>query len=254
MAKGSKRVRRGGRRIFLWGPILWLCVTVNLGAAAYASLATRVTTLRVVGAMSHDQMRISRIVQQLRDTPVLRINAKQVESDILSAADVRDAKLSLSPFGSAVLTVTYRRPVAEMEEIPGVLMDDVGVLYPVPASDTPTGLPNLKLQRGEPPTLLTLVGDWPAARIAHLAEEVRKKWPQRIVGIEVDDRGAVCLNMNPGRVILGSTDELESKLAALGHRMETDPDELARVVELNLTQPDRPSFVVRPPSRQRQPK
>ncbi|MGV3616719.1 MAG: cell division protein FtsQ/DivIB [Fimbriimonas sp.] len=231
------------RRSIRWRPFLWLLLIVNLGTAAASSLATRVTKVRVEGAVPHDQERLARILAQMQDKPVLRQDFRILEWQALQAPEVKSASLSVNPFGFASLRVRYRTPILRMEERPDVVSDSDGVLFALPTQAIPEGLPTLKLDRRLPPTLLTVAGDWPVARIAKLASEVRELSGEKGVRIEVDDRGALCLNMGAGRVVLGSADDLERKLSVLRQRMAQDPEELARVKELNLTQPDRPSVV-----------
>jgi cell division septal protein FtsQ len=210
-----------------------------------ASVVTRVRHVAIEGAAPHDRVRLAQIVAQMQDKPVLRQDFRNLEWKVLQQPEVYSAELSVNPFGFALLRVKYRRPEIRLEDRENVVVDKEGVMYSLPPEAMPPDLPTLKLDRGLPPTLLTVAGDWPMARIAQLAPRVRELLPDKGVRIEVDDRGALCLNMGTGRVVLGSTEDLDRKLTVLRQRMADDPGELSRVKELVLTQPDRPSVVPR---------
>lgn len=238
---GPRRPRRSLR----WRPILWVLLIPNLVAGGMASVVTRVRHVAIEGAAPHDRVRLAQIVAQMQDKPVLRQDYRNLEWQVLQQPEVYSAELSVNPFGFALLRVKYRRPEIRLEDRENVVVDKEGVMYSLPPEAMPPDLPTLKLDRGLPPTLLTVAGDWPMARIAQLAPRVRELLPDKGVRIEVDDRGALCLNMGTGRVVLGSTEDLERKLTVLRQRMADDPGELSRVKELVLTQPDRPSVVPR---------
>lgn len=233
------------RRTIRWKPVFWVLLIPNLIAGAAFSVVTRVRHVAIEGAAPHDRVRLAQIVAQMQDKPVLRQDFRNLEWQVLQAPDVYSAQLSVNPFGFAALKVKYRQPEIRLEDRENVVVDKEGVMYALPAESMPKDLPTLKLDRGLPPTLLTVAGDWPMARIAQLAPKVRELSKDKGVRIEVDDRGALCLNMGTGRVVLGSTEDLDRKLAVLRQRMADDPGELDRIKELVLTQPDRPSVVPR---------
>ncbi len=253
-----RRVRRKSRRKSTvrrhprWRVILGFLLLLNVGLGIANSQVTRVRQVRVEGAMTHDHERLKGILAALQNKPVLKVDVRRTEWEALLAPEVREATMSLNPFGSAHLKVRYRTPIVQLDARPDVVMDADGVLFTLPISAIPPNLPVLKLERKLPPTLASVVADWPSSRIAKLATEVRTLSPEGGVRIDVDDRGAVCLNIGNGRVVLGSTDDLDRKLTVLRQRMADDPGELGRVVELNLMEPDRPSVVPRvqpPPAR-----
>lgn len=236
---------RRPKRTLRWKPILWVILIPNLVAGAMASVVTRVRHVAIEGAAPHDRVRLARIMAQMQDKPVLRQDFRNLEWQVLQAPEVYSAQLSVNPFGFAALKVRYRQPQIRLEDRDNVVVDKEGVMFALPAEAMPADLPTLKLERGLPPTLLTVAGDWPMATIAQLAPKVRELSPDKGVRIEVDDRGALCLNMGTGRVVIGSTEDLDRKLSVLRQRMADDPGELSRIRELVLTQPDRPSVVPR---------
>jgi cell division septal protein FtsQ len=230
--------------------VLALLLALNVATGAFLSLATRVTSVQVSGAMPHDQVRIEGILGRLRNTPALRIDRTWTEWEVLQAPEVRSARLEVTLIGRAYLRVVYRVPVVRIEDRESLVMDKSGVLFALPPEAVPSDLPLLRIPRGLPPTLLTLTGDWPAATIGELSRQVRELPDGNDVRIDVDDRGAVCLNIArgnsaPGRVVLGSTDEMEKKLEAYRRWRASDAEKWDEVAELNLMDPDRPSELPR---------
>jgi len=222
-------------------PFIVLFLLANLGAGSLYSQVTRVTTVRVDGAKRFDRERIRTIAERVQDKPCAQIDARAIESAVMELPEVRSASFTRNPFGHGVLTVRYRQPVARLHNQPNILADADGVLYA--SGEVPENLPTLDLPRGGPPTLLTLAGSWDAQRLVKLAQEGRMLQDVGDVRIQVDDRGVLCLNMGAGRVILGSSEDLDKKLAVLKDRLRVDPDELSKVELLNLTQPESPSVV-----------
>jgi cell division septal protein FtsQ len=237
MRKKRKRVRLRPKpflQLFLFGVLVY-----GIGW----SPITSVTNVRIEGAKGADRQRLQGIAEGIKGTPYLQVNNRLVESAVLDHPEVHAAEFSGNLFGSGLIRVTYREPVASLGGSPGVMLSKDGVLYP--AMEAVDGLPVLDLPKGGPPTLLTLASNWEASRLANLAVESRNLASEGVVRIQVDERGVLCLNMNSGSVILGSSDNLDRKLQVLRERMATDPDELSRVEALNLTVPDSPTYVTR---------
>jgi hypothetical protein len=145
------------------------------------------------------------------------------------------------------LKVTYRRPVAKLLGHPGVALSDQGVFYK--AAQIPSHLPQVQLPNDGPPTLLTIASNWQPQIMAKLAQDVLKLRVSDVIRIQVEEGGVVCLNMNSGRVILGSLENLDKKLSVLRDRLAANPNELSQVEDLILTAPDSPSFVPRKENR-----
>jgi cell division septal protein FtsQ len=239
-------------------PILWLLLTVAICLGVWYSPITSIRNVRVEGALPSDRDRLGSILKALEDIPVARIDPRVTEGKVLENSAVYQAELTRSLFGTALLKVSYRQPVARLLGHPNVLLDADGVLYrtQVPPIDgtpraKPVGpfIPQIQLPDNGPPTLLTLAGNWQPKTMAKLAQDVVKLRLSDVIRIQVEPGGVVCLNMGTGRVILGSLDDLDKKLAVLRERLATNPSELDQVQELNLTAPESPSFIPKENSR-----
>ncbi|AIE88151.1 cell division protein FtsQ/DivIB [Fimbriimonas ginsengisoli] len=227
-------------------PFLWLFLIVNLGFAAVDSRVTSVTHVEVHGARTDDRPRIDAILSELRGVPARRIHWRALETAVLREPSVRSVEFTRNSFGRGDLWLAYRQPVARFVGRPDFGLDAQGVLFVSPGISR--DIPTLKLPNGGVPTLLTQGGNWDAVRIADLAQKIRAFSGSSGVGIEVDERGVVCLNMSAGRVVLGSCDDMEKKLSALKAHLA----DLSQVQELNLTRPDVPTVVPRKNASQEQ--
>ena len=222
-------------------PILWLLLLINIGIGLNYSYITCIVNVRADGIAPFDQDRVQDILTKMEGKPCSRIDARSVESEVMALQDVDRAELTRNVFGNALLKVTYRTPVAQLDGRPQVALSDDGVLYK--ASDTISDLPKLQMPTGGPPTLIAFAGSWQPASLASIAVFSRKKFAKRDVRIGVNQRGVVCLNIDSGRVILGSCDDLDLKLKTLESRLQKNPQELNEVQELNLTLPTAPTVV-----------
>ncbi len=237
-------MRRKRNRLRLrWKPILWLLFLTTLATGAWFSPATSLRSVRIEGAIPDDRERLKRIVAQLTSTPNVRIDPRITESAVLALPEAQSAVLTRSLFGSALLKVSYRTPVAKLLGHPNVALSDQGVFYK--AARIPPDLPQIQLPHDGPPTLLTLSSNWQPQTMAKLAKDVLKLRVSGVIRIQVEEGGVVCLNMSSGRVILGSLDDLDKKLSVLHERLVANPDELSEIEDLVLTAPNNPSFVPR---------
>src|SRR6185312_6427968 len=108
---------------------------------------------------------------------------------------------------------------------PNVCLTSAGVLYP--ATVVTANLPLVQLPGAGVPTIAAFASNWQPVSIAKLAVEARKLPFTGVIRISVEDRGVVCLNMGSGRVVLGSTEDLDKKLQVLRTRMAAYPTELS---------------------------
>lgn len=222
-------------------PILWLLIMGVAAAGIWWSPITSLRSVRIEGALPSDRNRLEGIAAKLHDIPLIRIDPRVTESEVLENPEVLHAELNRSLFGTGLLKVTYRRPVARLLGHPNILLDPQGVLYK--ANSTPDTIPQIQLPVNGPPTLLTLTSNGQPQTMAKLAQDVLKLPVSDVIRIQVEPGGVVCLNMGTGRVILGSLDDLDKKLSVLRERLATKPNELNEVQELNLTAPESPSFI-----------
>jgi cell division septal protein FtsQ len=83
----------------------------------------------------------------------------------------------------------------------------------------------------------------------HIASSPQNRMNVPISKIEVDQSGDIWLNMGNGiRIILGQSDQVDTKITALGRLFNKDPSLGTRVSEINLSCPDWPACRLRVPT------
>lgn len=236
MRRRTKRVRLRPR------PFIVLGLLVNLGAGVAFSPVSAVRHVRVEGAPPSDETRLTGLLQALRGVPCVRVNARDIEARALQNSELRSANLARTPFGSAVLRVARRTPVAKLNDVTG--LSDEGVVYA--ATVLPPDLPTVVPPPGEPEVGLTLGNGWPSADVAHLATLVRGDGGGKPPQIILVGGGRVCLNIEGGTVDLGRLEGLEAKVARMREILRTRPGLFATVQTLSLVRVDAPAFLPRP--------
>lgn len=238
MRRRTKRTRLRPR------PFIVLGLAVNLLAGAAYSPVTAVRRVRVEGAPQADAERLTRLLQSLRNVPCARVNPRILESRALENPELRSASLSRNLFGSAVLRVARRVPVARMDPQLGAGLTEDGVVYP--SSVSLEGLPTVRLPESVPGVVLALGNAWRATDVARLAVLVRDVPSPKPVGIDVQSGGRVCLNIGTGRVDLGDFDKLDEKVDRLVAILRERPDLFDTVAKLSLVVLENPVYVPRP--------
>jgi len=219
--------------------ILWVLLVVNVVLGLLYSRITAIRKVRVEGAYSWDQPRLEKIAQGLKGIPCAQINPNRVGSDVMADPDVYGVDLDRNLFGSAVIRLSYRNPVAMLADEKGVAITIDGLEYPSEHLDP--ALPKIKLQATDVKPDMTLAGPLNLAAIAKLvakSEEIAGGLP---ISVEVGDGREVCLNIGTGRVKLGSSDGLDAKMSLLKDQLKKDPNMFSRVEEINLTVPSVPT-------------
>ena len=234
MRRRTKRTRLRPR------PFILLGLAVNLVVGVAYSPVTAIRRVRVEGAPKADEVRLTKLVQKLRGVPCIRIDPRFVESEALQNPELRSATLSRTPFGSAVLRVGKRTPVARVFAAPSVGLTAQGVLYA--ATELPETLPAVKLPNDYPVVSLTLGNGWRTVDVARLAGLVQGLPSGETARIDLENGGRVCLNIGGGRVILGSCHELDKKVALLGKFLRDRPTLFVNFASVNLVDADAPTF------------
>lgn len=232
--------KRKKRRAVNWSPVLGALLTVNVILGLLFSPVTSVTRARVVGAQPHDVKRLTSLLQSLRGTPSSRIQVGQFESQVLAQRDVYSADLSRNLFGSAVVHLKYRRPVAQLVNMPHAYLDDQGVLYNTP--ETFANIRQLNLAPEYSQAVASFAQGWPSGVIAKLCTDLDSFEQLRGAVVYLDTTGRLKLSKeNIGEVNLGGTEALEEKLRKLRQFLLERPDLMTKVRTLDLTDPARPT-------------
>ena len=238
MRRRTKRVRLNPR------PFIVLGLGVNLAAGVALSPVTAVRRVRVEGAPEADRERLTLLLQSLKGVPCARVDARTVESKALENSELRGASLARTPFGSAVLRVARRVPVARLFGDLDTGLSADGVLYR--ASQLPKDLPTVNLPSNIPRIGLTLGNAWRTGDVAFLASLLRGLGRTEPVRIDLDAGGRVCLNIDNGTVDLGRTQDLQAKVARFRQILQKRPNLFSTVRTVVLVDVDAPQYIPRP--------
>lgn len=237
MATGKKRRRRNP---IPWVPFLWAAVVLDVVAGLLWSRLTALSVVRVVGAPADDEAMIRRTFESVANVPWSRVQGRSIEADVQAGEGVDRAEYSQNLFGRAVLRIEERRPVARIADSKLLLGIDGAVFRGSSAGAFPTIiLPESALTLNG-----TLVGPWESGPVANLCRDLRERFPKSAWIVEVGPTGVISLRMDrKGRIVLGSSDALESKLEKLTEILRDRPDLPMRVRQIDLTAPESPVVV-----------
>ncbi len=217
-------------------------LVANVSAGLVVSPLTVIRKVQVEGSEPWDQARLASIVsKQLTGVPCALINRYHVESQVMENPAIKSAELDRNIFGSAVLSLTYHRPVARFYNHLNMALGDDGVVFR--SGRVPEGLPTLQLFEGQMKTDATLATDFPSLAISQLAIQVSQIFPGQSVRIEYGTGSSLCLNIGTSQVILGSCDGLDAKLAKLKEKLAADRNFLSQVKSFNLLEPKNPMTI-----------
>jgi hypothetical protein len=225
--------------------LLWIAVLANVASGIAFSPATSLRKARVIGAGADTAVResIVRELSRLQGRPVARVDAWSAETRIQWVPQVDSAKLSLGPFGSGVLRVKLRRPVASIPGPGPSLLDGKGAIF--------RGGPSPDLARVRLPSearkpTLALCGSANIRMAAKVAGAAQRLGLARGSSVELSPSGIVNLVTGSDvRVVLGGPVDIDQKLSKLRELLEGNPDLLGASREVNLSSPDRPMIVPR---------
>lgn len=237
----SDMARKSKRKSINWAPVLGAALCVNVVAGLLFSPITSVRHIRIAGAQPHDTARLASLAQGLRGVPFMIVPKTRLESSVMASRDVYNANLNHNLFGSAVLRVRYRQPVAELSNPPHIYLDSEGVLFGSP--EAVAGVRQLALDPEylQPTVALTL--PWPSTVVADLCVKLNSFDQLKDAVVHVDKTGRLWLSgENAGKVDLGGSEQLEEKLRKLKRLLDDDPQLLTRVRSLSLTDPSHPAL------------
>lgn len=232
-----KRKRRRTR--IKTGPILVVAAIVVFITGIVYSPLTSLSKVSVSGAKDVDRPQINEILKTLNKIPWVMVNKRWVETNVQRIQAVDQASYSQNIFGRGHLEVTYRVPVASVKGVSAIGLDARGVMFETDV--VPDGLPAVIRPDTARDLPVAVAGGFPSGSVADLAVKTRQMFPQRKLIIWFNKQGFLCLNVDAGLVIFGSCDDLDSKLRALKDLLEQQPDLLAKVESLNLTEPSHPA-------------
>lgn len=241
-----KRRLRPGRTKLNWGPIWLLLTFVNVGIACAHSKVTSIRTVNLVGVRNSERQRIARLTEQIKGIPALQVDPFLAEGTFLNQTRVSSVDFRRNFFGIARLTIRYREAVASVKGSPMTFLAKDGTIF-----DDPEEKSELPVLNFDPTVKLSLItvsevidGQELAEIVLKIKHIFRDKAPGKLE-IQMQDQGGVCLNMDNGIVVLGSSDQLDEKLEKLREIFSAKPDLLTTVSVLNLMTPERPMMTER---------
>lgn len=221
------------------GPIIVLALIVVLVSGMLYSPITSLSKYEVVGAHDIDKVRMESIVSRLKGVPWVKVNGKQVESEVMQIQGVESSEYSQNIFGRGRLTVKYRTPVALIRANRKIGLDTRGVVFET--DSLPTGLPTVVRPESASLLPLTVAGAFPSRTVAEVAVKAQGMFPKKTVTVWFNRKGALCVNLDKAQVVLGAADEIDKKLKALKEILDQEPDLLDKLESLNLTEPTHPA-------------
>ena len=237
MARKSKKTKRA----INWTAVVWTVLIVNVLVGLMFSPITSVRHLRVLGAQPHDLQRIDSLAEALRGRPFARVGALQLESAVLGQRDVYNAKLTHNLFGSAILTVKYRTPIAVMANDPHIFLDREGVIFGSPEANEGLRKVDLDPDYAQPGVALTL--PWPSQDVADLCTKLDSFDQLKDAAVHLDTTGRLLIVREDKHTVdLGGTGQIDEKLAKLKGILEEDPNLLDKVASLSLADPAHPAY------------
>lgn len=221
------------------GPLLTLAFVFVLATGLAYSPLTSLTKVSVLGVQPSDKATVEDILSTLNGIPWVMVNPRWVETRVQRIQAVDRAHYSQNIFGRGRLEIAYRTPVARVTGARGLGLDAAGVMFEMDSLST--DLPILIRPDAAKELPMTVVSGFPSSSVASLAIQARQMEPREKLIIWFNDRGALCLNIGTGLVILGSCDDLDRKLRSLKEILDEQPGLLAKLESLNLTEPSHPA-------------
>jgi len=243
MARKSKKKRKKGRSIN-WPAVLWTVLVLNIAVGLMYSPLTSIRRMRILGVQPHDTDRLKSLSAELNGLPYMSVPVTRFEGQILGSRDVMSAELSHNLFGSAILTLQYRQPVATLVDSPHTYLDNDGVIFGSP--EPYPGLRKLTLDAEYMQPGLALTLPWPSQLVAELCTKLNSFEQLKADVIHVDTTGRLTIDGEGGyKIDLGGTDQIDEKLRKLGRMLEEDPAFLTKLRSLSLVDPARPALIGR---------
>ena len=229
------RKSRRPRRLIPWKPVLGVLLAANIVAGILYSPATRIRSVRVVGAREDDKERIKGRLEKLQDIPYMQANLRRAESDLQTYPGLRKAELKGNLFGRAILKLEYRRPIARLLESTNMAMDEEGVFFRLP--ELPDNLYRIRVEPGLLAPSATLAWQVETGKLASLCLKLRD--------LPAFDRQGLSLTKESRRIVFGPPEGMEQKLETLEKAMLDL--RWPNVVEMNLMAPSSPVVRLREP-------
>lgn len=226
-----------------WTPILWLVALLNILVGCLYSPITSAFTVRVTGVPLADRERVKSILETIRRVPAAQVQPDRILSRIYENPRVIRGNFQQNMFGRAVLRVTMKKVAAIATADKRFLMLEDGMIVPTLVA-APEGLPFVSVPVESRRPNLGFFGDWERLRMARLATSVQNDFKPWSWTLEMQADGVIILQASGGaKVRLGTSENLNQKLAKLNQMVREDEGIIERVRSINLTSPSNPMVV-----------
>ena len=246
--RNPRRKRLRTRKRLNWGPILSVLLAANIFIACGWSKITAIRSINLDGVRNSERLRLEKITKEMRGIPALKVDPRMVEGPFMNESRVKNADFRRNIFGIARLILEYRTAIAAIAGSKDCFLDDNGVVFSDP--EEKRVLPSVLLQSKVKVSVMALTGVINFKQIADVVLIVTKNLPESLTGgsppeIEVQETGAVCLNMSNGVVILGTSENLEEKIEKLKQALLEHPDLFKNNSAINMMIPGQPQTTPR---------
>ena len=243
-----RRKQLRSRKRLNWGPIFATLLTINVISACFWSKVTAIRSINLDGVRNSERLRLNRIANDIKGIPALKVDPRAVESPFMNESRIKSADFRRNIFGVARLILQYRTAIASIKGAKDTFLDDSGVIFTDP--EEKSGLPPILLQQRMKVSVMAISGVINYKQLAELVHIIGSSLPASLTGgippeIEVQDNGGVCLNMNDGIVILGTSEELELKIGKLKKALQDDPNMFKNNLSINMMNPTNPQWTPR---------
>jgi hypothetical protein len=243
-----RRKQLRSRKRLNWGSIFSTLLTINVLAACFWSKVTAIRSINLDGVRNSERLRLNRIANDIKGIPALKVDPRVVESPFMNESRIKNADFRRNIFGVARLTLLYRTAIASISGSKDTFLDDTGVIFTDP--EEKSVLSPILLQDKIKVSVMAISGVINFKQLADLVQIVRSNLPVSLTGgippeIEVQETGAVCLNMNGGIVILGTSEDLEEKIGKLKQALLDNPNLFKDNISINMMRPSLPQMTPR---------
>lgn len=188
------------------------------------------------------------MANEIKGIPALKVDPRVVESPFMNETRIKNADFRRNVFGVGRLILAYRKAVASITGPKQTFIDESGVVFTDP--EEKSAMPSILLEDQIKVSVIALCGVINYKQLADLAQIVRTSFPDSLTGanpveIEVQETGGLCLNMNGGIVILGTSDQVTEKIEKLKQVLQENPDLFKDNISINMMKPSLPQMTKR---------
>lgn len=242
-APATRRRRKRVSRPVDWTVWLWVLVGANWVGGLYLSPITAPIKVSLLNVRSSDQEYFQKVLDEYRETPMVRLNRAEIESKLLKVDALKSVSFDPNVFGRATVTAIYRKPVARISNAGAVLIDQDGEVYMGGVEEATLRLPVVTVPASNLDPSGCLTGQWPRRGVTQTVELMKKGLPQLDYSLEIDGKSILSLQVTDGpTVVFGTAEKLDEKVKKLAEIYANPGVKLNKGSVVNLVAPDFPTI------------